>query len=162
MVKRLLVVDGNQAFFRLISRAAGSLGFLTEQCHNSQQARDAFLNFKPEVVMIGLCMPDKEAFDLAKELLLTGIPVGVIFVLGYGAEYLRRTDGLVEYRAHPNVSVLGIPFRRAELNYALAKVMTAAASRAEVPWTVPTEATKAYAAARAARHAKPWAKKSGT
>lgn len=130
MVKRLLVVGDDQTFARIISRAVGSLGFLTEQCHSSEQARQAFLRFQPDVVMIDLCMPDGNGLAIADEFLLTDIPVGIIFMSGYGAEYLRMAGDLSKYYAHPNVSVIGTPFRRVELKYALAKVTDSVTSRA--------------------------------
>ena len=121
MAKRLLMVDDNESFTRITSRTAGLLGFTTKNCHEPDQALDAFLTFKPDVLMIDLCMPEKDGFDVANEILLTGIPVAIIFVSGFGSSYLRMAEGVAKFHAHPNVSVLGKPFRRAELAEALTK-----------------------------------------
>lgn len=126
MEKRLLIVDDNAQFARTVARLAAPLGFIAEQCSDPNRALDAFLAFKPDVMMIDMCMPEKDGVEVADEVLLTGIPVGIIFASGYGSAYLSMARGVAEYHDNKNVALLGKPFRRHELAEVLQGVCDAA------------------------------------
>lgn len=122
MDRRLLLVDDEARFGRTVARTAAALGYATELCNDAERALDAFIAFRPHVVMIDLCMPEKDGIEVADEIMLTGIPVGIIFISGYGAGFLRTAKDLARFHDHPNVALLSKPFRREELDASLRSV----------------------------------------
>jgi CheY-like chemotaxis protein len=122
MQKRLLVIDDSKRFATTLSRMASDVGYTAMPCTDPQQALDVFLSFRPDVVMIDLCLPEKDGLEVADEILLTGRPVGVIFTSGYGTGFLQAAADVARFHDHGKVAMLGKPFRRYQFAEALDKV----------------------------------------
>lgn len=122
MQKRLLVIDDSKRFATATGRTANALGYTAMPCTDPGTALDAFLSFRPDVVLVDLCLPEKDGIEVAEEILLTGQPVGLIFTSGYGAAFLKAAEDLATFHDNRNVTVLGKPFCRQQLAEALHKV----------------------------------------
>jgi YesN/AraC family two-component response regulator len=83
--------------------------------NSSALATETFIEFKPDVLMLDMIMPEKDGIDVLNEVLLTGIPVKVVLTSGFSDSYLRLAEGVAKFHDNPNVSVLRKPFRREEL-----------------------------------------------
>jgi chemotaxis response regulator CheB len=114
MPKRLLLIDDSAKWTKMVARMAPR-GFVAEQCNDPMGALDAFIEFKPDVVMLDMCMPEKDGIDVLNEILLTGIPAKVVLTSGYGSSILGVAEGVAKFHDNPNVATLGKPFRAAEL-----------------------------------------------
>jgi CheY-like chemotaxis protein len=122
MEKRLLVVDDSINLTKLVARMVDPLGYVTRQCNDPACALDAFLEFDPHIVMLDMCMPEKDGIDVLNEILLTDIPVKVVITSGYGAGMMRAATDIALFHDNPNVATLRKPFRREELFALLANI----------------------------------------
>lgn len=123
MERRLLVVDDDIRLTGIVALTAAQLGIVTRQCNDSKSALDAFLQFRPDVVMIDIYMPEQDGIDVLHEILLTGIATGVILTTGGGEDLLSVAQDVVRFHGAAEASVLHKPFRRVELVEALTSLM---------------------------------------
>ena len=115
MAKKLLVIDDDPGITKVIELIAQQIGLNVRSLNSSAQATEAFIAFKPDVLMLDMIMPQKDGIDVLMEILLTGIPVKVVLTSGFGDSFLRLAAGVGKFHDNPNVSVLRKPFRHAEL-----------------------------------------------
>ena len=115
MAKKLLVIDDQAGVTKVVGLIAGQLGLKTKTINDPSQATEAFIAFKPDVVMLDMIMPEKDGIDVLNEILLTGIPIKVVLTSGFSNSYLRLAEGVAKFHANGNVSILRKPFRREEL-----------------------------------------------
>ncbi len=115
MAKKLLVIDDQTGITKVVGLIAEQLGLNAQTINDPSQATEAFIAFKPDVVMLDMIMPEKDGIDVLNEILLTGIPVKVVLTSGFSDSYLRLAEGLAKFHANRNVSILRKPFRREEL-----------------------------------------------
>lgn len=120
MNKKLLVVDDQSGMARVVGMIANDLGFETRTLTNPVLATDVFIDFKPDVVIVDMIMPEKDGIDVLNEILLTGMPVKLVLTSGFSESYLRLGKAVAKFHAHDHVAVLRKPFRRD----ALVKVLT--------------------------------------
>ncbi|HME27785.1 MAG TPA: response regulator [Acetobacteraceae bacterium] len=113
--KKLLVIDDQTGITKVVELIARQLGLNARSLNSSAQATETFIEFKPDVVMLDMIMPEKDGIDVLNEILLTGIPVKVVLTSGFSDSYLRLAEGVARFHEHPNVTVLRKPFRREEL-----------------------------------------------
>src|SRR5678815_4106527 len=116
---RLLVVDDDPRLTSIVALTAAQLGILTRECNDPRLALDAFVEFRPDVVMIDIYMPEQDGIDLLHEILLTGIGTGLILTTGGGDGLLSVAQDVVRFHGAAEAGVLCKPFRRAELVAAL-------------------------------------------
>ena len=115
MAKKLLVIDDQTGITKVVELIARQLGLDVRSVNSSAQATETFIEFKPDVLMLDMIMPEKDGIDVLNEVLLTGIPVKVVLTSGFSNSYLRLAEGVAKFHDHPNVSVLRKPFRREEV-----------------------------------------------
>jgi DNA-binding response OmpR family regulator len=120
-MRKLLIVDDDAGLTKAYARIGTEAGFEVRVINDPLKATEAFLDFKPDVVVIDLIMPEKDGIDVLNEVLLTGEPARIIVASGYGDAMLRLAKGLAEFHASGRVSVLKKPFRRAEFQKLLAE-----------------------------------------
>jgi CheY-like chemotaxis protein len=114
MGKRLLVVDDSPGQTKIVSRMAEAIGFTTAACNDPLQALDAFIDFRPDIVMVDMCMPEKDGIELLHEILLAELPVKIVVTSGHGEGLLQLARDVATFHASPEVASLRKPFRRAE------------------------------------------------
>jgi CheY-like chemotaxis protein len=123
MAKKLLVIDDQAGITKVVEMIARQLGLDARSLNSSAQATDVFIEFKPDILMIDMIMPEKDGIDVLNEVLLTGLPVKVVLTSGFSESYLRLAEGVAKFHDNPNVSTLRKPFRREELVQLLTQLM---------------------------------------
>jgi two-component system response regulator ParR len=114
-MKKLLIVDDDVGLTKAYARIGTEAGFEVRVVNDPLQATEAFLAFKPSIVLIDMIMPEKDGIDVLNEILVSGEPTRVIITSGYGDAMLRLAKGLAEFHEAGRVSVLKKPIRHAEL-----------------------------------------------
>lgn len=112
---KVLVIDDEVGISKVICRVAEQLGMESRSVNNSQTATGTFVEFRPDVVILDLIMPDMDGIDVLNEILITGISSRIVVMSGYGEAYVRLAIGVARFHAAGEISVLRKPFRRLEL-----------------------------------------------
>lgn len=115
MPKKLLVVDDQVSLTRIISRIAEGLGYETRVANCPFKATDMFLDFRPDVVILDMIMPEKDGIDVLNEMLITGEKTRVVITSGLSDGYIRLAKNVARFHDVNDIGVLRKPFRRAEL-----------------------------------------------
>lgn len=115
MPKRVLIVDDSERMTRIISKAAALAEFDSRQCNDPHQALDTFIEFQPDVVVLDMCMPEKDGIDVLEEILLTGTKARIILTSGYHPGYFHVAGEVAAFHRHDNISFLQKPFGRERL-----------------------------------------------
>jgi len=115
MTRKLLIVDDQIGLTRVIQRMAEGLGYETRIANCPMEAVDAFVDFRPDVVILDMIMPGKDGIDVLNEMLLTGEKTRIVLTSGLSDGYLRLAAGVARFHELEGVHVLRKPFRRAEL-----------------------------------------------
>ena len=104
MARRLLLIDDSEQWTKLVARMAEPLGFEVERCNDPMLALDAFVAAKPDVVMLDMCMPEKDGIEVLNEILLTAIPTKVVLTSGYGAAFLGLANDAASFHGRTDIS----------------------------------------------------------
>ncbi|MGE0224067.1 MAG: response regulator [Acetobacteraceae bacterium] len=120
---RLLVVDDQKGMTRVICAAAASLGFVTREVNDPHRATQAFLEFRPDLLVLDLIMPEKDGIDVLNEVLLIDPGVRLILISGYGETYLRLGEAVSKFHRPDAIEVLRKPFRIDALRDALRRMI---------------------------------------
>jgi len=123
MSERLLVVDDDVRLTRTVALTATQLGMNTRQINDPSTALDAFITFRPGVILLDVFMPEVDGIDVLGEILLTGIPTRIILTSGGDEELLRVALEAARFHGATDAIVLAKPFRRAELVAALTEAV---------------------------------------
>ncbi len=115
MAKRLLIVDDQTGITKVVGLIAGQLGMEFKALNSSMDATETFIDFRPDVLILDMIMPEKDGIDVLNEVLLTGIPSKIILTSGYSDAYLRLAEGVAKFHESGHISILKKPFRRDEL-----------------------------------------------
>ena len=115
MAKKLLVIDDQTGITKVVEMIARQLGLSVRSLNSSAEATETFIEFRPDVLLLDMIMPEKDGIDVLNEILLTGIPVKVVLTSGFSDSYLRLAEGLAKFHDNDNVTILRKPFRREEL-----------------------------------------------
>ena len=116
MPKRLLVVDDSPQLTRTVARVAEPLGFAIRTCNDPQHALDAFVEFRPDILMLDMHMPETDGIDVLHDILLTGIPTRIVVTSGHGDGLLQMAMDMARLQARLDVVSVRKPFRRQELS----------------------------------------------
>ena len=88
--KRILIVDDDDQISKMYTTLLNIKGFTTERVNNGEDAIAATLEFKPDLILLDIMMPEISGFDVADILHNTektkDIPILVLTALG-GKEY---------------------------------------------------------------------------
>jgi CheY-like chemotaxis protein len=115
MSKKLLVIDDQASLTKVVSLIGEQLGLEVKALHSSALATETFVEYRPDVVILDMIMPEKDGIDVLNEMLLTGIPAHIVLTSGFSNAYLRLAEGVARFHDSNHVSVLKKPFRRDEL-----------------------------------------------
>ena len=123
MSLRLLVVDDDRRLTGIVALTASQLGVETVQINDPAKALEAFLSFRPNVILLDVFMPELDGIDVLHEVLLADIPTRVILTSGGGDEPLSMALKVARFHDVEDAIVLTKPFRRADLIAALTKAI---------------------------------------
>lgn len=116
---RLLVVDDDVRLTRTVALTATQFGMVARQVNEPAHALNAFIEFRPDVILLDVFMPELDGIDVLNEILLTGIPTRVVLTSGGGDELMDVALEAARFHGATDAIVLAKPFRRAELVAAL-------------------------------------------
>jgi two-component system, OmpR family, response regulator ResD len=114
MAKKLLIIDDQAGITRIVGLVARELGIECRAINDSLVATEVFLEYRPDIALIDMIMPEKDGLDVLNEILTTGIPTQIVLTSGFGDGFLRLGTGLAAFHG-TQVSILKKPFRRTEL-----------------------------------------------
>lgn len=123
MTLRLLTVDDDVRLTRVVALAAMQLGVETMQINDPAKALEAFVSFRPDVILLDVFMPELDGIDVLHEILLADIPTRVILTTGDDEELLSVAREVVRFHGVEEPIMLPKPFRRAELLTALTRAV---------------------------------------
>ena len=115
MTMKIMIVDDEAGFIKVIGTIAEQLGMDVRAVNDPLGAVAAFIDYRPDVLIIDMIMPRKDGVDVLNEILGAGIPVRIVLTSGLSEAYLRLARGVARYHGIDRVHVLKKPFRRNEL-----------------------------------------------
>jgi len=115
MTRKLLVVDDQDSITKIVSKIAGSLGYEVRKVNDPAAAFQAFEDFKPDVLIIDLVMPEVDGIDILHAILAVGTTARIIIMSGFGKSYLRLGEAVAAFHEHASITTLAKPFRKADL-----------------------------------------------
>ena len=77
---RVLVVDDEDSITDLVATALRSVGFEVATAANGRQALERASNFRPELVVLDVMLPDLDGFEVVRRLRSDGVRVPVVFL----------------------------------------------------------------------------------
>ncbi len=108
---RVLVVDDDVAFGRLLRRVVTGAGHEVEAVVNSSDILKRYDAFKPDIIFLDLFMPDMDGFEVANWLCERGFDGKLVFVSGHDPRFSAMAQRLAEARGGADVITLGKPIR---------------------------------------------------
>ncbi|WP_428487601.1 response regulator [Rhodopila sp.] len=109
------MIDDQASITKVVGLVASTIGLEVETVNDPLQALDAFIKFRPDIVILDMIMPEKDGVDVLNEVLLTGIHTQIILTSGFSEAYLRLAEGVARFHDNDAIHVLKKPFRRDEL-----------------------------------------------
>jgi two-component system, OmpR family, response regulator len=77
---RILVVDDERAITDLVAMALKYEGFSVQTAGTAKNARHAVMDFRPDLMILDVGLPDDDGFTLVQRLITDGVKVPVIFL----------------------------------------------------------------------------------
>jgi CheY-like chemotaxis protein len=108
---KLMIVDDEQAMIKVIGRVGLELGFKIRDVIDSRQATDAFVDFRPDILMLDLIMPGKDGIEVLDEVLAVDPDVRLVLMSGYGDAGLRLAQSVSNFHRCNGMTMLRKPFR---------------------------------------------------
>ena len=123
MSKKLLIIDDQASIAKVVTLIAEQLGLEVKALSSPTLATEVFVEYRPDIVILDMIMPEKDGIDVLNEILLTGIPARIVLTSGFSNAYLRLAEGVARFHESDQVSVLKKPFRRDELIAVLKEIV---------------------------------------
>lgn len=108
---RVLVVDDDVAFGRLLRRVVTGAGHEVEAVSNPSDILQRYDAFKPDIIFLDLFMPEMDGFEVANWLSERGFDGKLVFVSGHDPRFSAMAQRLAEARGSADVITLGKPIR---------------------------------------------------
>lgn len=80
---RILVVDDDRDLLELMEWKLKKLGYLVETAHTAESGMKIFKEWKPELILLDVNLPDKNGLDVLKEIKAEDKKVPVVVVTAY-------------------------------------------------------------------------------
>jgi CheY-like chemotaxis protein len=121
--QKLLIIDDDIAITRTAQQVAGELNFSARAVTIPSRAVDEFIEFRPDVVLLDMVMPERDGLEILDEFLLTGIPTKLVLTCEFGRAYILLAEGIARFHRAEIAAVLRKPFRRDVLKTTLINVV---------------------------------------
>ncbi len=118
--RRLLIVDDEPRFAKLVCKVAEPLGFDVEITTHGRDFQEAYRRRTPDLVVLDMVMPDIDGNELVLWLVDQRCTADVIIITGYSPDYAINARLLAEYKGLKSVKTLSKPISVARLRAALA------------------------------------------
>lgn len=116
---KLMIVDDERAMIKIIRRVGLDLGFTVRDVIDSRQATEAFIDFRPDVLMLDLIMPGKDGVEILDEILVVDPNVQLVLMSGYGDAGLWLARSVSKFHRPDGAITLRKPFRVETLSHIL-------------------------------------------
>lgn len=111
----LIVVDDEREMGEYVSDIAESVGFETSIARSVTEFRKIADSHEPEVVVLGLVMPDIDGIELIRELHEKNSEASIILISGFDSAYIKLAAKIARARGLRLIGHLGKPFRSEEM-----------------------------------------------
>ena len=74
MAKKVLMIDDQVGITAVVGFVARKLGMEFKAIHSSLAAVEVFVEYRPDILIIDMIMPEKDGLDVLNEILTTGNP----------------------------------------------------------------------------------------
>ncbi len=112
---RLLVVDDDLDFARLVQDVGEGCGYVTRAAADGYAAQAAAREFRPDVVVLDMVMPEADGIDYIRWLAATGFAGRLLLTTGYDTRYLDMARIIARSSGLADIEVLTKPARPATL-----------------------------------------------
>lgn len=106
---RVLIIDDDQRICRLIKRVADGLGINSLAIDNPEHFESAYLDFKPNVILMDLQMPKLDGVQLLRKLADQHSPAAILLASGMDKSVIETTMNLGKSLGLNMVGVLNKP-----------------------------------------------------
>jgi CheY-like chemotaxis protein len=110
-----MIVDDQVSLTKIVTMIAEQMGLCVHVVNDSTAALDAYLEHRPDILMLDMIMPEKDGVDVLNEIMLTGIDSQVILTSGFTESYARLAASVAQFHNKQPVFLLKKPFRRDKL-----------------------------------------------
>ena len=118
-MRTLLMMDGDRVLLRAVERSARSLGFAVFTARTKPRFQELYRRHAPEVILIGIVMPEVDGFEIAAWLCEEGATARLLLISAHNPLYAKWLTQLVETSGGMSVEVLHRPVDGTELVAAL-------------------------------------------
>ena len=119
---KLLIVDDNENFLELLVEFLTLEGYEVERSIDGNDAKNKFIEFKPDIVLTDVVMPGSDGIELLVELRKIDADIRIIVMSGgnrgHADTYLHMADKLGAD------AILGKPFELSDLLIEIKKIET--------------------------------------
>jgi CheY-like chemotaxis protein len=109
------MIDDDAGLTRAVGMIARKLGFDFQEVNRSVDAIHVFADYRPDIVLLDIIMPEKDGIDILHEILTTGRSIRIVLTSGFSESYLRLAEGVAKFHGVDLPYVLKKPFRREQL-----------------------------------------------
>ncbi len=113
--KRCLVIDDERDFAKYVEDVAADHGYLTKIVASGLVAKDAFGEFKPDVIILDMVMPDMDGIETMEWLADADYQGRLILVTGFNPRYSEMGKSIGEVRGLKIDAILQKPVRLHDL-----------------------------------------------
>lgn len=117
--KRLLVIDDEPAFGKLIENVAIDLGYDVTVTTDARTFMAAYETVQPNVIVLDIVMPDMDGNELILWLAGRNYAEEMVVITGYSPDYAANAKTLAEFKGLRHVVTLHKPVELDELRRAL-------------------------------------------
>ena len=118
--RRLLVVDDEPGFVKLVERVAVEMEFDVTATTRGSQFRELHDSILPDVIVLDIVMPEVDGIELVQWLAERGTRAAVILVTGYNPSYAEAAKILADVKGLVSVRTYTKPVSIKDLRQALA------------------------------------------
>jgi CheY-like chemotaxis protein len=113
--KRVLVIDDDQGFRDFARDAVLTKGWTVETAANGVEGCQAFLRFKPDIVVLDIVMPKMDGFEVLNWMAKERTDCKIIVLTGFNPSYAMMAEQLGEAKGLGHLTLLNKPVRLSAL-----------------------------------------------
>jgi CheY-like chemotaxis protein len=113
--KRVLVIDDDQGFRDFARDAVLTKGWTVETAANGVEGCQAFLRFKPDIVVLDIVMPKMDGFEVLNWMAKERTDCRIIVLTGFNPSYAMMAEQLGEAKGLAHLTLLNKPVRLSAL-----------------------------------------------
>lgn len=116
---RLLIIDDEPAFGKMVENVALDLGYDVKVTTKARDFIDAYETFKPTIIVLDIVMPDMDGNELILWLAQRHYAENLVVITGYSPDFAANAKTLAEFKGLRQVVTLHKPVELDELRATL-------------------------------------------